>query len=306
MKYKKIALIFPCYNEEGVISKTVYEVHKKLNEHEFPVKFEYVFVDDGSKDKTCEEILSLQDNLSNTYLIQLSRNFGKEAAIFAGLEYARDFDGAVFMDADGQDPPEVLIQMIQEFLSGKYDDVYAKRISRADSSPIKRKFIEKYYHILNQNAQFQIEENVGDFRIISKNVIQSLLELKERSRYTKGLFAYVGFRKKEILMDRPERLAGESKWNLSKQISFALDGFVNFTDLPYKTSVWVAIILAFFFAIYNIFLLCFSKTFTVISIGLDFILGGLLLISVLGVITIKILTTVMNEVKQRPIYIQKK
>ena len=195
--------------------------------------------------------------------------------------------------------------MLNEFLTGKYDDVYAKRVSRDDSSNIKSKLIEWYYHLLNKNSRFQIEENVGDFRVLSKTAIKELVELKERARYTKGMFAFIGMRKKEVLMDRHKRIGGKSKWNISKQIDFALDGFVNFTYLPYKLSVLVTVILAFMLVVYNFYLLFSTRIFNVITLGIDFLLFGVLLVSCVCVAGMKVLMTILEEVKNRPIYIKK-
>lgn len=305
---QKIAIIFPCYNEEGVIFKTVQQVKEKLVEAKIQEDFEYVFIDDGSSDNTLLELFSIERELSvKTKVIQFTRNFGKEAAIFAGLEYAKgnNFDGAVFIDADGQDSPETLLEMLNEFLTGKYDDVYAKRVSRDDSSNIKSKLIEWYYHLLNKNSRFQIEENVGDFRVLSKNAIKELVELKEKARYTKGMFAFIGMRKKEVLMDRHKRIGGESKWNISKQMNFALDGFVNFTYLPYKLSVWGTVVLALILVIYNFYVLLSVRIFNIITLGIDFLLFGLLMLSCVCVVETKILMTILEEVKNRPIYIKK-
>ena len=305
---QKIAIIFPCYNEEGVIFKTVQQVKEKLVEAKIQEDFEYVFIDDGSSDNTLLELFSIERELSvKTKVIQFTRNFGKEAAIFAGLEYAKgnNFDGAVFIDADGQDSPETLVEMLNEFLTGKYDDVYAKRVSRDDSSNIKSKLIEWYYHLLNKNSRFQIEENVGDFRVLSKNAIKKLVELKEKARYTKGMFAFIGMRKKEVLMDRHKRIGGESKWNISKQMNFALDGFVNFTYLPYKLSVWGTVVLALILVIYNFYVLLSVRIFNIITLGIDFLLFGLLMLSCVCVVETKILMTILEEVKNRPIYIKK-
>ena len=305
---QKIAIIFPCYNEEGVIFKTVQQVKEKLVEAKIQEDFEYVFIDDGSSDNTLLELFSIGRELSvKTKAIQFTRNFGKESAIFAGLEYAKEnnFDGAVFIDADGQDRPETLVEMLNEFLTGKYDDVYAKRVSRDDSSTIKSKLIEWYYHLLNKNSRFQIEENVGDFRVLSKNAIKELVELKEKARYTKGMFAFIGMRKKEVLMDRHKRIGGKSKWNISKQIDFALDGFVNFTYLPYKLSVWGTVVLALILVIYNFYVLLSVRIFNIITLGIDFLLFGLLMLSCVCVVETKILMTILEEVKNRPIYIKK-
>ena len=304
----EIAIIFPCFNEEGVIFKTVQQVKEKLVEAKIQESFEYVFIDDGSSDNTLLELFSIGRELSvKTKVIQFTRNFGKESAIFAGLEYAKEnnFDGAVFIDADGQDSPETLVEMLNEFLTGKYDDVYAKRVSRDDSSTIKSKLIEWYYHLLNKNSRFQIEENVGDFRVLSKTAIKELVELKERARYTKGMFAFIGMRKKEVLMDRHKRIGGKSKWNISKQIDFALDGFVNFTYLPYKLSVLVTVILAFMLVVYNFYLLFSTRIFNVITLGIDFLLFGVLLVSCVCVAGMKVLMTILEEVKNRSIYIKK-
>lgn len=305
---QKIAIIFPCYNEEGVIFRTVQQVKEKLVEAKIQESFEYVFIDDGSSDNTLLELFSIERELSvKTKVIQFTRNFGKEAAIFAGLEYAKEnnFDGVVFVDADGQDSPETLVEMLNEFLTGKYDDVYAKRISRDDSSTVKAKLIEWYYHLLNKNSRFQIEENVGDFRVLSKNAIKELVELKEKARYTKGMFAFIGMRKKEVLMDRHKRIGGESKWNISKQMNFALDGFVNFTYLPYKLSVWGTVVLALILVIYNFYVLLSVRIFNIITLGIDFLLFGLLMLSCVCVVETKILMTILEEVKNRPIYIKK-
>ena len=190
-KKKQIALLVPCFNEEEAIRRTIDLTEAVLLQAPKQIEYIYIFVDDGSMDNTQHELEAISTVLPRECrILVFSRNFGKEAAMLAGLEEAKDLDGIIFMDADGQDPPEAILRMSELFLTEEYDDIYAQRSGRNDSSFLKKKMIEWHYKLLNHFSSFPIAEDVGDYRLLNRKAMDEVLRLQERCRYTKGLFAY--------------------------------------------------------------------------------------------------------------------
>jgi glycosyltransferase involved in cell wall biosynthesis len=300
---KKISVLIPAYDEEEVIQH-LYERLRKLAGETPDYNFEFFFVNDGSRDQTLEMIKSYARKDDRVAYINLSRNFGKETAMIAGIDHV-DGDATVIIDADLQDPPELIPQMIKLWEEG-YDDVYARRKSRAGESWFKKLTSTVFYKLLKKSTTIPIQQDTGDFRLLSRRCIEALRQFRESERYTKGMFSWVGYRKKEILYDRDPRAAGETKWNYLKLINFAIDGITTFTTAPLRISSVLGVLVSFAAFIYIIYLV-----FKTIFFGSDLagypsmmavilFLGGVQLLS-LGVMG-EYIGRIFNETKNRPLY----
>lgn len=304
---KTISILIPAYNESAVLDMlykrltTLADSHKKY-------RFEFLFVNDGSKDNTLSIIESYAKEDSRVSYVNLSRNFGKETAMLAGFDHVQG-DAMVVIDADLQDPPELIPDMIRFWEEG-YDDVYAKRRSRSGESWFKKKSSEWYYKILQSSTSIPIQVDTGDFRLLSRRCIDALREFRESDRYTKGMFSWIGFRKKEILYDRDPRAAGETKWNYRKLINLAIDGVTSFTTAPLRISSFIGAIVSFASFIYILYLIV--RPLFGVSTGAGYsslmavilFLGGVQLLS-LGVIG-EYIARIFDESKRRPNYFVEK
>ncbi|HEU5121478.1 MAG TPA: glycosyltransferase family 2 protein, partial [Candidatus Saccharimonadales bacterium] len=232
-KHKKISILIPAYNEEAVLG-TLYQRLTKLADEASKYSFEFLFVNDGSRDRTLEMIKEYAEKDTRIAYVNLSRNFGKEIAMIAGLDHVTG-DATVIIDADLQDPPELIPQMIRYWEEG-YDDVYARRRSRAGESWFKKTTSEVFYRLLQKSTNIPIQQDTGDFRLLSRRCVEALRSFRESQRYTKGMFSWIGYRKKELLYDRDPRAAGETKWNYWKLTNFAIDGITSFTTAPLRIS----------------------------------------------------------------------
>ncbi len=302
-KMKKITILVPAYNEEQVLNMFYDQVLLTLNAIE-NYEFEILFVNDGSKDHTLEILKQLRDKDKRVSYINLSRNFGKEIAMIAGLDYA-DSDAVIIMDADLQDPPELIPEMIQYWEEG-YDDVYAKRRSRDGESAMKKLTSRQFYKLLKKLTKVPIQEDTGDFRLLDRRAVNALREFREAQRYTKGMFSWIGFHKKEILFDRDKRGAGQTKWNYFQLMNLAMEGITSFTTAPLRLSALSGVLLsviAFIFMIWTfIKTLLFGESvsgYPSLMVVILF-LGGIQLLS-LGIIG-EYLGRIFNETKQRPLY----
>ena len=300
---KLISILIPAYNEEPVLPQLVERLEKLANDNE-NYNFEFLFVNDGSRDRTLELITDYAKNDQRISYINLSRNFGKEIAMIAGFDYVKG-DAMVIIDADLQDPPELIPQMIHFWEKG-YDDVFARRRSRAGESFVKKKTSEWYYKILQSSTRIPIQVDTGDFRLLDRRCIEALKSFRESERYTKGMFSWIGYRKKEILYDRDPRAAGESKWNYGKLINLAIDGITSFTTAPLRISTFFGALVSFTAFVYILYLVVrplfgvptgggYSSTMAVILF-----LGGVQLLS-LGIIG-EYIGRIFNESKNRPLY----
>ena len=300
---KKITIIIPAYNEEESLP-FLYERLDKLMENMKNYDFEILFVNDGSKDKTISIIKELREKDKRISYVDFSRNFGKEIAMIAGLDYATG-DCVIFMDADLQDPPELIIDMLKYYEEG-YDDVYAKRKSRKGETVLKKFTSHTFYRVLRSVSKVPIQEDTGDFRLLSRRAVEALKAFPERQRYTKGMFSLIGFKKKAIEFDRDPRVAGTTKWNYFKLFDLAIEGITSFTVAPLRIATILGTISAIGALIYMVFI--FFKT---IINGVDvpgyaslicimLLLGGIQLIS-LGIIG-EYLGRIFIEVKNRPLY----
>ena len=303
MMKRRISLLIPAYNEQEVLPKLLPRLDA-LASAVTNYDFEFLFVNDGSSDDTLSLIQHYAKSDPRISYVNLSRNFGKEVAMLAGFDHARG-DAVVIIDADLQDPPELIPEMIRYWEQG-YDDVFAKRKSRAGESVLKKKTSAWYYKILQNSTRIPIQVDTGDFRLLDRRCIDALKQFRESERYTKGMFSWIGFRKKEIMYDRDPRAAGETKWNYPKLINLAIDGITSFTTAPLRISAYVGGLVSFAAFVYILYLLIrpffgvptvpgYASTLAVILF-----LGGLQLLS-LGIIG-EYIGRIFNETKQRPAY----
>ena len=248
---KQIDILVPCYNEEAVLPQ-FYERTCAVIDSLPDYAFTFIFVNDGSRDRTLPILRQLHEKDARVAYVSLSRNFGKEAAMLAGMDYAEG-DALVIMDADLQDPPELLPDMITWWEKG-YRDVSARRRHREGETFFKKWSSHVYYRLLKKLSPVPVQEDVGDFRLLDKRCVKALCSLRECQRYTKGLFCWIGFEKKEILFDRPPRAAGKTKWNYWKLFNLAIDGITSFTTAPLRIAAFAGCFFAFVAAIYLIFI----------------------------------------------------
>lgn len=301
---KLITILIPCYNEENSLN-LLYERLQNMTSQLSQYRFQILLVNDGSKDNTLAKMQELHTKDSTVSYLSLSRNFGKENAMLAGLDFAEG-DAVILLDADLQDPPELIPQMIEEWEKG-YDDVYARRRSRAGETWFKKASAYWYYRILQKFADIDIPSDVGDFRLLDRQAVDALCSLRERQRYTKGLFSWIGYNKKELLFDREPRAAGNSKMNFLKLFGLAVDGITSFSVAPLRLASVLGIIISTIAFVYLIFVIAKTLLFgdpvagypSMISIIL--FMGGIQLI-VLGIIG-EYVGRIFYESKRRPDYL---
>lgn len=233
---KLVTILVPAYNEHEVIP-LLYERLLKLMDEQSQYDFEVLFVNDGSKDNTLELIQALREKDKRINYINLSRNYGKEVAMVAGFDYLKG-DCLVIIDADLQDPPELIPEMLKYWEEG-YDDVYARRRSRKGESLLKKLTSWGFYRTLQSMTNIEIQKDTGDFRLLDRRCVEAIKQLRESQRYTKGLYSWIGYNKKEILYDRDPRVAGKSKWNYRRLLNLSIDGITSFTTSPLR---WAAIL----------------------------------------------------------------
>ena len=300
----KITLLIPCYNEQEVLEQLWLRLNAILGE--IPtVSFEILFINDGSTDNTLHVIKTLAAQQPQISYLDLSRNFGKELAMIAGLDYA-DSDAVIIMDADLQHPPERIPEMIAYWKEG-YDDVCAKRRQRTGESFIRRWAANTFYSLLQKISTIKIQEHVGDFRLLDRRCVEAIKLMRETQRYTKGIFSWIGYRKKEILFDSALRAAGATKWSWLKLINLAIEGITSFTTFPLRLSSIAGLAISLISFAYMGWIIFNTLMFgdpvqgfpTLVSIIL--FVGGIQLIF-LGVIG-EYLARVFNETKRRPLYL---
>ena len=301
---KKVSILVPCYNEEKSLP-LLYPELKKLMDSQCEYEWEVLFVNDGSRDNTISIIKTLREADERISYVDLSRNFGKENAMLAGIDYVTG-DCMVIIDADLQDPPSLIPKMLKFWEEG-YQDVYAKRANRGQESWLRKQLSLLFYRILDKSTRFDILQNVGDFRLLDRQCINTLKQLRETERYTKGLFCWIGYRKKEIVFDRGDRVAGESNWSFWSLFNLAIEGITSFTTAPLRiatVSGFIIALCAFIYALYFI-----TKTlvygdpvqgFTTLIVIILF-MGGIQLISI-GILG-EYIGRIFNEAKHRPTYI---
>lgn len=301
---KKISIVIPCYNEEASLSLLYNELVKLMNSHP-NYAWEILMINDGSKDRTLEIIKDLRKKDNRICYIDLSRNFGKEKAMLAGFDYVTG-DCMVIMDADLQHPPYIVNEMITKWEAG-YDDVYAKRKSRGKEPWLRKQFSLLFYKILQKTTKIEILPNVGDFRLLDRKCIESLKQLRETERYTKGMYCWIGYKKTAVEFEQQDRQAGQSSWNFLNLLSLAIEGIVSFTTFPLKIATLIGIFTSLCAFIYMIYVIIKAILFgdpvsgfpTLLSIML--FLGGIQLLA-LGVIG-EYIGRIFHETKRRPVYI---
>ena len=243
---EKISVVVSCYNEEKALP-LFYEEMERVRKKDFEgiVEFEYIFVNDGSKDNTLKIIKELNQKDPKVRYISFSRNFGKEAAMYAGLE-AAEGDYVTLMDADLQDPPALLKQMYDAIKNEGYDSVGTRRVTRKGEPPIRSFFARMFYKIINKMSNIEMVDGARDYRLMKRQVVDSIISLKEYNRYSKGLFSFVGFDTKWIEYENVERVAGETKWSFWKLFKYAIDGIINFSHVPLSIASWFGTTMTFF------------------------------------------------------------
>ena len=301
---KLVSLLVPCYNEEASLPKLYEEIHK-LMEAESSYDWEVLFVNDGSKDNTIDIIKELYQKDRRVAYVDLSRNFGKENAMLAGFDYVKG-DCMVIMDADLQDPPSLIPDMLKYWEEG-YDDVYAKRNSRGKESWLRRKLSMLFYYILDHSTRYEVLRNVGDFRLLDRKCIDALKELRENERYTKGLFCWIGYKKKEITFDRGNRIAGQSNWGYNALFNLAIEGITSFTTAPLRIATFVGLIVAIWALGYMAWIIAKVLIWGDPVQGYPTIMTVMLFLGAMQLIAIGILgeyiARIFNESKNRPTYL---
>lgn len=306
---EKISVIVSCYNEEKALP-LFYEEMERVRKQDFDniVDFEYIFVNDGSKDKTLEEIKELRKKDDKVRYISFSRNFGKEAAMMAGLE-AAEGDYVTLMDADLQDPPALLKQMYESITIEGYDIVGTRRVTRKGEPIIRSFFARMFYRIINKMSDIEMVDGARDYRLMKRNVVDAIISLKEYNRYSKGLFSFVGFDTKWIEYENVERVAGETKWSFWKLVRYAIEGIVAFSTTPLYLASLVGLIFCLVAFIAIIFIIARTLIYGDPTSGWPSMVCIIVFVSGVQLFTIGIigqyLAKTYLEVKKRPIYIVK-
>lgn len=300
---KKISVLVPCYNEADSLPLLLSELEKVAQEAN-GYDWEYIFVNDGSEDETLLVLQQLRESCKRVNYLDLSRNYGKEIAMMAGIDFC-SADCLVILDADLQHPPKVILQMIPKWEAG-YDDIYAKRLTRGKEPFLRRCLSVLYYKILNKSTRQNVLPNVGDFRLLDKKCIDALKQLRENNRYTKGMFCYIGFRKTFVEFETQERVAGESSMSYKSLLNLAIEGILSYTIAPLRVATFVGGITSIIAFLYSAFVFIKAlisgdpvKGFPTLLIVI-LLLGGLQLMS-LGIIG-EYLGRVFIETKGRPSY----
>lgn len=300
---KKITVMVPCYNEEESLP-LFYKELTKIFAGVKNYQLEIFFINDGSKDGTLRLLKGFAEQDRRVSYLDLSRNFGKEAAVAAGFDFL-DTDAVILMDADLQDPPSLLPEMIKAWEEG-YQDVCAKRRSRAGESWLKKTSSHLYYLLLQKVAKIPVQPDVGDFRLLDRQCIEAMKNIRETRRYTKGLLSFIGFKKKEILFDRDARVAGKTHWNYFSLINLAIEGITSFTTMPLRLAAILGVVIALGAFIYLCFIIFARLTYDKSVPGYPSLIAVVLLMGggqlvFLGVVG-EYLGQVYSETKRRPLY----
>ena len=303
---EKISIVVPCYNEEKNINNFYEEMRKTLEKVKENYSYEIIFVNDGSNDQTEIEVKKVRKTDKNVILISFSRNFGKEAAIYAGLNNATG-DLVALIDADLQHPPVTILEMIKGINEG-YDVVATKRKNRKGEPVIKSVFSKLFYKMMRMFIP--IEKNVQDFRLMKKEVVDAILSLKEYNRFSKGIFTWVGFNIKYIEIENIERKAGKTKWSFKKLFSYAIEGITSFTTAPLKASTLMGFCISIIAIISTIVIILQTLIYGKDVPGYASIITAILFMGGVQLISIGILSEYISkmylEIKNRPKYIIKK
>lgn len=299
---KKITILLPAYNEEGSFSE-LKECMKQVIKDNPNYEWQFILINDGSTDRTLELMKGLQQEDNNYHYIDLSRNYGKEIAIMAGLDYVKD-DAVIIMDADMQHPVSVIPEMLKYWEEG-YDDIYAQR-QTSDESWLKRQTSKLYYRILQKSTNIPIQKDTGDFRLLDRKCVEALKSMRETDRNNKGMFSWIGFKKKGIFYQQKERLYGKTKWSYYKLLNLALTGITSFTTTPLRFASVFGIIISLLAFLYLVYIIIKTliygdpvQGYPTLMVTILF-LGGIQLIAI-GIIG-EYLSHIFNETKKRPGY----
>ena len=307
---KIIEIVVPCYNEEECVSLFYDKIKEVFEVTLSQCNFKILFVDDGSKDKTLEKVKELADSVGDDIVqyLSFSRNFGKESAIYVGLAHSTG-DYVVVMDADLQHPPELIPKMLKAIEEDGYDSCAAQRTNRKGEPIVKSIFSKAFYHIMNRMTVIDLVPGSTDYRMMTRQMADAVVSLGERERFTKGIYAWVGFKTKWIPYENVARAAGKSKWSFSGLFNYAGNGIIAFATTPLRSVIWMGMIIVFIAAIYAVYTATNVLMYPELSTGratiilIMLFLGGVI-ITILGMIG-EYLARIYMEVKQRPIYIVK-
>lgn len=304
---KTIDIIVPCYNEEQCVDIFYNEIDDLFNNDLKKYKYRIIYVNDGSTDGTLRRIKDLSGKEQVDY-ISLSRNFGKESAIYVGLKHSRG-DYVVVMDADLQHPPKLMVEMVKSIEEEKYDSCAARRVNRKGEAKLKKIFSSAFYHIMNRLTVIDMQSGATDYRMMTRQMVNAVLKLCERERFTKGIYAWVGFETKWIPYENVERVAGKSKWSMNALFDYATSGIIAFATTPLRIAIWGGIIITLVAGIYGIYTAVDVLMYPERSTGratvvlIMLFLGGVIIV-LLGILG-EYLARIYMEVKQRPIYLIK-
>lgn len=305
---KLCSCIVPCFNEEEVILLYYEEMQKVRKQEEGKIDFEIIFIDDGSKDKTLEVIKKLSEQDECIHYVSFSRNFGKEAAMYAGFEHANG-EYVVTMDVDLQDPPHLIPEMIRSIEEEGYDSVATRRVTRKGEPPIRSFFARRFYGLINKISDADIVDGARDFRMMKRDMVNAILSMPEYNRFTKGIFGWVGFKTKWIEFENVERAAGETKWSFWKLFRYALEGIIAFSTVPLTIVSLIGVIVCIIAFLFLLFVVIRAAIFGDPVAGWPSLicvisfLSGIQLLGI-GVVGMYLSKTYL-ETKKRPIYIKK-
>ena len=306
---KLLSVIVPCYNEESALpyfyeemTKTIVDFNKTYKD----VEFEMLFIDDGSSDDTLKIVKELQEKDERVHFVSFSRNFGKEAGIYAGLENSKG-DYVVIMDADLQDPPDLLKDMYKAITEEGYDSAATRRVTRKGEPPIRSFCARCFYKLINRMIDFEIVDGARDYRIMTRTMVNAILDMKEYNRFTKGIYGWIGFKTKWFSYENVARVAGETKWNFWKLLMYSIEGVVGFTTAPLTLAVITGLAFTFLAIVMIIFIICRTLIYGDPTNGwpslicIIVFLGGVQLFCI-GIVGEYLAKTYL-ETKSRPIYI---
>lgn len=305
---KLCSCIVPCFNEEEVIPIYYEEMQKVRKQEEGKIDFEIIFIDDGSKDKTLEVIKKLSEQDECIHYVSFSRNFGKEAAMYAGFEHAKG-EYVVTMDVDLQDPPHLIPEMIRCIEEEGYDSVATRRVTRKGEPPIRSFFARRFYGLINRISDADIVDGARDFRMMKRDMVDAILSMPEYNRFTKGIFGWVGFKTKWLEFENVERAAGETKWSFWKLFRYALEGIIAFSTVPLTIVSLIGVIVCIIAFLFLLFVFIRAAAFGDPVAGWPSLicvisfLSGIQLLGI-GVVGMYLSKTYL-ETKKRPIYIKK-
>lgn len=301
---KKISIIVPCYNEQEALPYFYEEITKVFSTMNYD--YEVLFVNDGSKDNTLKLLVDYAENDTHVKYFSFSRNFGKEAAMYAGFCNAKG-DFVAVMDADMQDPPSLLPKMMEILETGEYDSVATRRVNREGEPPIRSWFARKFYQIINKISDADIVDGARDFRLMKREMVDAIVAMGEQNRFSKGIFGWIGFNTYWFPYENVERVAGETKWNFWKLFKYAIDGIINFSQAPLSIASWFGIGMTGISVILIIFLIIRHLLFGNVVTGWDSLMCVIIFIGGIQLFAIGIMGQYIakgySETKKRPHYI---